>query len=208
MPRWTVPACRHCNERYGELERDLFLRMASCLDTEDPEVGSLVTRLLRSLDPKAGRDERDARARLRRQEKFIKELVPIAGVPTEAVIPGFGPQSTPPPGGYQGVLVSPEDLKIFALKLVRGIAYHFDGLYLDLREIEFTQRPVEEPIPELHAMLERWGRHESNGPGISVAWAVAQEDKRARMYYFEVWGKWRFYAFTQPKSRRVFDPDP
>ena len=34
IPRWTVPACKRCNERYGELERDLFLRLAACLDTE------------------------------------------------------------------------------------------------------------------------------------------------------------------------------
>jgi len=173
------------------------LRLAACLDTEDPEFGNLAKRALRSLDPNAGRNQKDARARLRRQERFIKELVPAAGVPTEAVIPGFGPEKTPPPGGHQGILVSPEGLNIFALKLVRGIAYHFDRLYLNLSGIVLDVIPVEEPIPELHSKLDRWGRRESNGPGINGTWAVAQEDSRGRMHFFEIWRKWRFYAFTR-----------
>lgn len=197
IPRWTVPACKRCNERYGELERDLFLRLAACLDTEDPEFGNLAKRALRSLDPKAGRNQKDTRARQRRQERFIRDLIPATGVPTEAVFPGFGLEKIPPPGGHQGILVSPEELQIFALKLVRGIAYHFDRLYLNFSEIVFDVIPVEESIPELHSKLDRWGRRESNGPGINVTWAVAHEDSRGRMHFFEIWRKWRFYAFTR-----------
>lgn len=201
MPRWTVPACKPCNSEHGSIERDLLERMALCVDPDDPEFGDLARKGLRALDPGQARNKRDANARAARRKAILSETVPVAEVPFHLVIPNFAAQGNAPPGGHIGVLVPADLLKRLALKLVRGIALHFDGLYINLNEVEFTVRSVSEPVAELDHALHRWGRQETNGPGISVSWAVVQEDKRGRMHYIEVWRQWKFYAFTRPTSR-------
>jgi 5-methylcytosine-specific restriction endonuclease McrA len=49
VQRWTVPSCGDCNRKLGELERDLVIRMALCVDPKSQSASGLAAKALRSL---------------------------------------------------------------------------------------------------------------------------------------------------------------
>jgi hypothetical protein len=65
LEKWKIPSCLECNQRYGNLERDLLGRLALALDVNNPASVGLVAKAIRALNPGAGDNERDAAARQR-----------------------------------------------------------------------------------------------------------------------------------------------
>jgi hypothetical protein len=49
VQRWTVPSCAKCNRELGQLEKDLLIRLALCIDPSLGTASGLASKALRSL---------------------------------------------------------------------------------------------------------------------------------------------------------------
>jgi hypothetical protein len=75
LEKWQIPSCIPCNTDYGKLEQGFLLKVGLCLDPFDLASASIVQKSLRSLNPAAGRDARDAQHRQAKRHKIIAEAL-------------------------------------------------------------------------------------------------------------------------------------
>ena len=67
IQRWTVPSCADCNNSFGKLEKDLFVRLAMCIDPKQAKAVGINKKLMRTFG--IGPDTTD----LTNQEKEIRK---------------------------------------------------------------------------------------------------------------------------------------
>src|SRR3569623_1329937 len=72
MEKWSMPTCHRCNSEYGSLENELLTQLAFCVDPKAAASSGILARVFRGLDPKFATNEKDALARLRKRERFLK----------------------------------------------------------------------------------------------------------------------------------------
>jgi hypothetical protein len=73
LDKWQIPSCISCNSAYGRLEEDLLCRVGLCLDPYVPASQSIVKKALRSMNPAAARNQRDAKHRLNKRRQILSE---------------------------------------------------------------------------------------------------------------------------------------
>lgn len=84
----TVPCCFPCNQRHSTSEEKILRAMVLCLSDDNP-VRSLVPKVLRSLDPRAARNDRDAVARKRSLDRLVAATTFVpSGDPGTRIVPG------------------------------------------------------------------------------------------------------------------------
>ena len=49
VQRWTMPSCRACNQKFGEMEKEVFIWAALCVGPVKGEAAGLSRRALESL---------------------------------------------------------------------------------------------------------------------------------------------------------------
>ena len=199
IEKWQMPACHDCNQRYGQLESDLLLRVGLCLDPTDFKSLGISDRIHRSIDPAQAKNARDREHRRKRREKLLGELIPAVAVPREAIFPGFGPYAGTHPEDQIGIGLPAGALEALTNKIVRGITYVLDGNYIgtshEIRVFlwdEITAAPF-------RMQLSRFGEHHHRGPGISVTRAVPHDDPISGMFEIQIWGRLTVWATVQPK---------
>jgi len=198
LEKWTVPACSACNKAYGRLEEDLLAKIALCLDPKSPSAKGITQRVVRSMDVRAGRDDRDAAARACRLSKIRADMHTFDQPPNEGVLPGLGPIPGLKYEKYVGVLVPQDDLRCIVLKIVRGLALRLDGVYLD-GDLEIHCYPFEgDGEPWINDVLSRFGSAYEWGDGIKVVRAAVEGDPRASLTRVEFWQRFKFYGIVRP----------
>jgi hypothetical protein len=194
VERWTVPACRTCNEKYGRNEQELLVRLGLCIDPDDIRASGVAAKALRSLDPGSGRSDRDRRARLGKRRDVLSGMESMPAPPRNGVFPGFGPIPTRHYDDYAVIKVHRSALEMLGEKIARGLTY-----WLDRRTVpagtEIHVYFLEERVgKEILAVLKRFSETHHRGPGISVTRAVAEDDNRAAVFAIEIWGRLRLYV--------------
>ena len=77
IEKWTAPACQRCNADLGKLEEDLKIKLALCLNPEDPDLRSITQDVIRALNPKKGRDPKDSAASMKKRKESGTQAVLI-----------------------------------------------------------------------------------------------------------------------------------
>jgi len=200
MEKWTAPSCIKCNSEYGKLEQDLLIRFGLCLDPNDPAVKGIVDKALRSIKPEYGRDAKDRKARLKKQKEILGEMWRFRKLPSRVIFPNFGPAHDPGPDGYYGVQLDKKKIERLAEKIVKGVAFVQDGIFIDENydlSIYFLEDAGARPIVE---MINQYGVQLHRGLGLLVRRAVIPEDPRVGLYAVEIWQRAKMYAAVTPKG--------
>ena len=110
LEKWQIPSCIPCNTDYGKLEQGFLLKVGLCLDPFDLASASIVQKSLRSLNPAAGRDARDAQHRQAKRHKIIAEALQGDQIPDYGTFPGLGDRWEIP-GERMAVLIPKESFE-------------------------------------------------------------------------------------------------
>lgn len=199
IEKWKVPSCIKCNKDYGKIEQDLLIRFGLCLDPHHPDTKSIVEKALRSIKPEYGRDRKDRQARQKKQKKIMREMTIFRSVPDHGIFPNFGPLHAPSPEGYIGVALPKHQLEQLAKKIVKGVAFVEDKVFIDEKyslDIYVLNDVGAAPVIEA---IEKYGVELHRGPGLVVRRAVIPEDRQSGLYAIEIWGRAKLYAAVIPK---------
>ena len=199
IAKWKVPTCLKCNSDYGKIEQDLLIKFGLCLDPHHPDSRDIVKKALRSVRPEYGQDRKDRQAREQKLEKTLRELIVFRLLPDHGIFPNFGPLQSPCTQGHIGMPLSKYQIERLAEKVVRGVTFIEDGLYIDERynlEIFILADAGATPVIE---MIEKHGVQLHRGPGLIVRRAVIPEDRRSGLYAVEIWGRAKLYAAVTQK---------
>ena len=193
IEKWRVPSCRSCNHKYGRFEDDIGLRMAMCVDPEDPAAAGIYAKAKRAIDPTEGRNEKDRLARKRKREKLLGEFRVMRSLPTHGLLPSFQPNWDN--GSRLAIFVSAKDLESLVKKWVRGIHY----LTLDRlikRDDDIDILHVRDDVAdEAFREIKHRATFLRKGPGVVIMQATASEKGESMtLYGFEIWGQYRVYA--------------
>ena len=198
MEKWKAPSCMDCNKQYGNLERELLITIGMCLNSDDPEISSIVKKALRSINPSDAKDRKDKRERKRASDKIRKKLIKLKDVPKESVFPNFGPRIDAE--GYAGLPVPREGLEKMAEKIVRGIVFKETGQFIgDGYDIEIYVLH-DEDAKQFVDMVSKFGGEINRGVGLSVIRAVLPEDPKTGVYAITIWKQLKMYAVVSPHN--------
>ena len=129
LEKWKFPSCDPCNGRYSKIEGDLLVLFGMCVDPTEAAAAGIAQKVLRSVDPACGRDDRDRRIRQKNRDRLLREMIPPSQIPSEGLLPGFdGGGSTPQ--GRSGLFIPMQSLEAMGEKFARGLAYILDGIVL------------------------------------------------------------------------------
>jgi serine/threonine protein phosphatase PrpC len=197
LSKWQVPSCRGCNQLYGELEQDLLIRFAMCLDPLDPSCAGIVEKGLRAINPSNAKNDKDRRARLAKRKEILKDAFEGENIPRQAVYPNFGVHPHLPLRDQTAITVPAKSVQRLAEKIVRGISLIEDGKLIEPPyKISYFVLSDAGATPILE-MLERYGSIHAREPGIVVRRAVAPEDATSSFFLIEIWSRFNIYAAVQ-----------
>jgi hypothetical protein len=204
MEKWQVPSCIACNDRYGKLERDLIGRLGLALNASNAASAGLAEKALRAINPDAAKSEGDAAARGARAKKILREMYKGEELKAKNVVPGLGERWDRPIEEQLGISIPEASLPAITEKIVRGITYRQDGVFIEPdRKIEFFL-VKDEDVKDVKVMLDRAGKEFKREPGLVV--------RRARLaggdlYEITFWNQLKTHA-TVSKQKTLAAQSP
>ncbi len=79
VQRWTAPSCGRCNHDFGEMEKELFVRLAFRVDPQNVGASGLSKKAIRSFGIGAsGLSEKERRHRVALRDKIRDEVRPYS----------------------------------------------------------------------------------------------------------------------------------
>lgn len=192
--KWQIPTCQPCNQDYGQMEEDLLIRLAMCVDPHVPATAGIVQKALRSMKPEYARDERDKAARASKGNRLKEILLNGADIPRAAVYPGLGERWGRPPQEGLGILVPAESLRRLTEKIVRGIYYLKDETFIEPPyTIDFYALDDDGAAP-FRILLDQFGQTYAREPGIVVRRVVPEDAPLCGVFEIDIWGQFKMYA--------------
>ena len=179
LDKWKIPSCIDCNDALGVMEDDLFVILGHVLDPCHPGSAGLYERASRAIDPEAGKDERDRRARAARRKRFLEQVWVGDAIPDHGIYPGLGDRWDQPHNDRMAIPFPKKGLEQITEKIVRGISYIEDGLFIEPPYKTDVFVLNEEGSAPIRQVLERFGTEYARGPGIIVRRAVPQSRPHA-----------------------------
>lgn len=201
--RWTVPCCFPCNQKFGKIEEELLLLFGMCVDPLDyPSLG-IAEKALESINDKAEDiDGREKEIRKRKRQRLLKKILHGPQIPTQSVLPDFGPSLILPINQLHALPISSRKMSKFAEKLVRGFVYKNTKIYIDENheiEVYFSNNRA---ISIIMDKIDRYGKREYCGPGIRIGAAYANDDPQSGLFDILVWQRLHMYASIVPIENR------
>lgn len=197
--KWQIPSCIHCNDEYGRLEKDLMIRIGLCLDPDDPSSKGIVDKALRSIDPSKGKNKKDKQARANKRLQILGQMIPEDSVPKTAIYPNFGLHENIPEKQY-GVTINAGSIKRLNEKIVRGIMYIEDGVFIEppyhIDSFTLTDEAAQ-PIIEI---IDKFAKIYAREPGIIVKRATVKEDKLSSVFAIDIWNRFKMYSTITPNQ--------
>jgi hypothetical protein len=201
IQRWTVPSCADCNNKLGGMERELFNRLALCVDPRKIEAAGLAAKAVRSMG--IGTEELSAKEAEHRRVQKLK--ITSATGPYETgtdTLPGLGPH----PGFRDDELLRidiPSDLLyVVAEKIVRGCEYVLANRIVEKPYNVNIYFVHEHHVPDLlaRAFVGPSADITHLGPGFKVTRVTAHDEPNTVMYKVVVWGTLVIYAVILPEE--------
>ncbi len=193
LEKWQIPSCISCNEAYGRLEQDFLVRVGLCLDPHDPASKSIVEKAVRSLKPAAARNARDAQHRLGKGKRILAQALHGDKIPDHGVFLGLDDRWADIPSERTAILIPKQSFERITEKIVRGIFYIEDGIFIEPPYIIDFFASAEDDNSPWQQALERWGKVYERPPGIVVRRAVA-EDRVSSIFEMTFWKQFKTYA--------------
>jgi hypothetical protein len=196
IEKWQIPSCIPCNSDYGKLEQEFLIKIGLCLEPDNPASATIVQKALRSLKPAAARNPRDARHRFGRSQRIVAEALEGDKIPDHGHFPGLGDRWADISGERTAILVPKESFVRITEKIVRGICFIEDGIFIEPPyTIDFYALPENSIMPWTDA-LDRWGKVYAREPGIVIRRAVAHEDGISSLFEITFWKQFKTYAIV------------
>ena len=124
IQRWTAPSCESLNGHFGELEKELLVLLACCINPMNPAAQGLYERVRRTMGIGVeGLSEEEKRHREARRRKLLSEARPYSPEVRPHIIPGLGPHPEAPASSQLQVMIKAEDIYAVVKKIVRGCEY-------------------------------------------------------------------------------------
>jgi len=198
--KWQVPSCQDCNRKYGTLENDLLTRLALCLEPSDPACAGIFEKGMRAIDPRYAKNEKDKRFRQAKREKILRELQIGEAIPQKHLYPNFDLYADIPIQDQASVPISADSVKRLAEKIVRGIFYIEDHLFIEppysIESFVLSEKGAQ---PFMEA-TKKYGSVYAREPGITVYRAVTPEDQVSSLFTIEIWERFKVYATVLVRS--------
>ena len=179
IQRWTAPSCSECNQKFGKMEQDLFVKLAACIDPHKAEASGINNKLKKTF-AKRPHFTRSLLAELRPYTKGKK------------VFPGLGPHSNFPIES-QLYIPAPTELIPVLEKIFRGVEYVMAGEYIEY-PYKLKIYHIEKEPQEIKNIFNQCGQKEILGPGFKIERAVPTGIKRPVIYKQTTWGTIVSYA--------------
>jgi hypothetical protein len=201
LQRWTVPSCERCNCEFGSLEKELFVRLALCIDPRKAAAAGISKRAIRSLGiGVAGISDEERRHRQSLKEKVFARAKPVSSSKDLAhVLPGLGPHPEASPAQQLQISIPEKMLAAVAKKIVRGCEYWLaNGRIIEPPyEIDLMYvRPENLPVGAAQ-LVAVFGRTHL-GPGLRIRRGGAHDDSGTAMFEIMVWDSLPIYAAILP----------
>jgi hypothetical protein len=200
VQRWTVPSCPSCNHKYGEMENEVFVPLALCVNPRKIAAAGLSKKTLRALGI-GSRGELDADEKQKRQatkEKVLRGARPYSPEVQPHVLPGLGPHPEVSQNQQLQILVAGEKLQQVFGKIVRGCEYWLANGRIVEPPCELTVHFVHDAdVPDVVRLLGPFGSLHL-GPGFRVRRAGAHDEPLAALYEIVLWETLKFYAMIVP----------
>jgi hypothetical protein len=201
VQRWTAPSCGTCNNKLGGMEKEVFNRLALCVDPRKTEVAGLSAKAMRSLGIGAeDLSPEEAEHRRAQKLKIVGATRPYkAGTET---LPGLGPHPGFPEDQLLQIDIPADQLREVAKKMVRGCEFVLANRIIEKPYDVGIYFVHEHNVPDI--LVRAFEGPSANtthlGPGFSVTRAAAHDEPDAVMYKIIVWGTLVIYAAILPES--------
>jgi len=185
IQRWTVPCCSLCNTKFGKLEQNLLVKLASCIDPNKVEMSGITKKLIETI---------------KKRPHFLKVLLGKARPYTNKLkaFPGLGPHI-----GYsldsQICIPVPTELIIVLEKIFRGAEYKLTSQYIE-DPYKLKIYHIYEEDPFIIDLFHKWGKSVSLGPGFKIERASPPNLVRPAIYKATIWGTFISYASIDIKK--------
>lgn len=192
--KWIIPSCYKCNKEYGELEQDLLMRLACCVDPKAAATSGIYQKVLRSMDARHAPNQKEARIRIARRNKLLSEMIHGDQIPEDGIYPGLGERWDRPRNAQVAMMISANSFHRLTEKIVRGIFFIEDNQYIESPYFINFYALEDEGAAEIITTLARFGKEYAKGPGILINRAVTPEDGVSAIISIEIWGSFKMYA--------------
>lgn len=194
LARWQIPSCYKCNRELGAIESEFFVRIALCLNPNDPASRSIVEKALRAMKPTLGKSPADKRAREALGRKVTGEMLKGEQIPSQGAYPSLGARWGRPQGSGIALIIPIESFRRITEKIVRGITYFETKRYIEPpHHVQFYALDDKDAAP-IRNVLTDGGTTLAREPGIVVKRVVAPDDGVSAMYELEFWKQFKTYA--------------
>jgi hypothetical protein len=194
MEKWQIPSCQPCNNRYSKIEGDLRNRVALALDTKHPASAGLIDAALRAMNPDAGRNEKDVARRAALAKKILGTMFKGDEIPENAIMPGLGERWGRPKSQQMAVQIPKASFMDMTVKIVRGIVYREDSLFIEAPYKIETFVVTDEGAKVCKEVLGKGGEVFTREPGLAIHRACVEGDKRIGVYEITFWQQFNTYA--------------
>lgn len=193
--RWTVPSCAQCNNRLGNLERELFVRLALCVDPRKAEVSGLSAKAVRSMGVGAEGISFGERVRRKALKRRVIKSMRRYKVGMET-FPGLGPHPEFPESEQFALTFSADQIVDVARKIVRGCEYVLADRIVDEPYVLETYFVKESDVADqtAHVFESLSAKTTHLGPGFIITRSEALDQPGMAMYKIVMWGTIIIYA--------------
>jgi len=206
IEKWEIPSCETCNKELGKIEENLLIKLGLCLDPKDLKSLGIPDKVLRSLNPVHGKNDRDRKYRKGKREKILRGIRVSNKLPEQGIFPHFGPLPGVEYREFPSVLLDQDELKKFAEKITRGIAYVADKSFIDENyeiELFIIDQQKEGEFEKLAGLS---GEVFDRRPGLFVKRTLVENDPVSGFYSIEIWGRFKMYVSVATKDQLKMVP--
>jgi hypothetical protein len=196
VQRWTVPSCGPCNGDSGQLENEVFLPLALCINPQKNAAAGLSKKALRAFGIDADGQLSDDEKRIRRgvQAKIFEGAEPYLAEVKPHVLPGLGPHPQAPDNQQLQIFVPDEKLQKVFKKIVRGCEYWFaDGRIVEPPYEVNIYVTYDADVPDVVRTFARFGSVYL-GPGFRVRRAAAHDEPPTVLYEIVLWDTLKYFG--------------
>jgi hypothetical protein len=187
IQRWTVPSCERCNHDFGEMEKELFVRLALCVDPRKIGATGLSTRAVRSFGVDvAGISAEERRHREALRDRIRGGIKPYSSAAQPHILPGLDSHPGFPVDQLHQIEIPAELLYAVAKKIVRGCEYWLANGRIIEPPYEIEVFFPREMPQDVHRALGAPGT-DYLGPGCRIRRAGAVDDPGVAMYEILIW---------------------